>query len=85
MLRGKKSQDKVSRGKESQGKVSRGKKSLYLLIMYNVYNIKCTGHPGKRYYIIYPSQISQFQYIAKYKVFSLPNLSSNWELSKWHF
>ena len=30
ILRGKKSQGKVSRGKESQGKVSRGKKSLHL-------------------------------------------------------
>ena len=31
ILRGKKSQGKVSRGKESQGKVSRGKKSLHQL------------------------------------------------------
>ena len=32
ILRGKKSQGKVSRGKESQGKVLRGKKPLHLLI-----------------------------------------------------
>ena len=31
ILRGKKSQGKVSRGKESRGKVSRGKKSLHQL------------------------------------------------------